>query len=38
MKRKQHVQSSLSVGHKRLLDATLDMNDMQVQVLQSIDK
>ena len=35
MKRKQHVQSFLSVWHKRLLSATLDMHDMQENVCQS---
>ena len=29
MKRKQHVQSFLSVWHKRLLSATLDMHDIR---------
>ena len=35
MKRKQHVQSFLSVWHKRLLSATLDMHVMQENVHQS---
>ena len=35
MKRKQHVQSFLSVWHKRLLSATLDMHDMQENARQS---
>ena len=35
MKRNQHVQSFLSVWHKRLLSATLDMHDMQENVRQS---
>ena len=34
MKRKQHVQSSLSLWHKRLPRATLDMYDMQGDVRQ----
>ena len=34
MERKQHVQSFLSVRHKRLLSATLDMHDMQENVSQ----
>ena len=35
MKRKQHVQSFLSVWHKRLLRATLEMHEMQENVRQS---
>ena len=35
MKRKQQVQSFLSVWHKRLLSGTLDMHDMQENVRQS---
>ena len=35
MKRNQHVQSFLSVWHKRLLSATLDMHDIQENVFQS---
>ena len=35
MKWKQHVQSFLSLWHKRLLRATLDMHDMQENVRQS---
>ena len=35
MKRNEHVQSFLSVWHKRLLSATLDMHDMQENVRQS---
>ena len=35
MKRKQHVQSFLSVWHKCLLSATLDMHDMQENARQS---
>ena len=35
MKRNQHVQSFLSVWHKRLLSSTLDMHDMQENVRES---
>ena len=35
MKRKHHFQSFLSVWHKRLLIATLDMHDMRENVRQS---
>ena len=35
MKRKQHIESFLSLWHKRLLSATLEIHDMQEKVRQS---
>ena len=35
MKWNQHLQSFLSVWHKRLLSASLDMHDMQENVRES---